>query len=65
MNNELKIAIAVGVMLIVFVNLTRVVWKSTETNTKYSEVQQIACLQGGGDPFVNGFGDYMGCEKKK
>lgn len=64
MSNEIKIIIAVGTIWIVFVNLTRIVWKKTET-VDYNNVQKVACLQGGGTLQVNGFNEYMGCEKAK
>ena len=46
---------------ILFVNLTRVVWKSTETGI--DEKQQIACLEGGGKKIINDFGEFLRCER--
>lgn len=61
MKDELKIITAIGVLIIVFVNLTRITWKKTETG--YLEAQEIACLQGGGNAIHAESGRYIGCEK--
>ena len=57
---EIKIIIAIGILCIVFVNLTRIVWKITETNT--DDMFRVACLKGGGKVLDAETG-YIGCEK--
>ena len=62
MSETNKTLIIVGIIWISFWNITRVVWKMTETG--YREAQEVACLQGGGEPVRNGGGFYIHCKKK-
>jgi hypothetical protein len=61
MKEETKIILIVGILMILIINITRVVWKITENGQV--ERERIACLQGGGIEVLGGFNNYLYCEK--
>ena len=62
MEKEIKIILVVGILFIIFVNLTRIVWQFTNTEINNSNALKVACLKGGGEVIENGFMDYLNCK---
>lgn len=62
MTNELKIILAIGIIVTVFWNLSVVVWTNTPYDIQDTKLE-LACVQGGGKVVYGGNMNYLQCDK--
>ena len=61
MTIELKIIIAIGIIITVFWNLSVITWTNTPNDDSLVQ-RELACVQGGGTPLYATAGMYLRCE---
>ena len=59
-----KIIVSIEITLLLLLNLTRVVWKQTETESSLEARTKIACLEGGGQIILSELGKFLRCTPK-